>query len=61
MLGATIEEVIISLHTFLTSALDAGERLALRLCPKKPAISIFLGGWVGLRVGLDDVEKRKKS
>jgi hypothetical protein len=48
---------------FLTSALDGGELSASRLChftPGEGAPGICcIGGWVGPRVSLDTVEKRK--
>jgi hypothetical protein len=50
------------IHIFLTSAL-AGEWLASRLCLSTPGERApgthWIGGWVGPRTGLDDVEKRK--
>jgi hypothetical protein len=48
---------------FLTSALDGGEWLASCLCRFTPGEGAcgthWIGGWVGPRVGLDTVEKRK--
>jgi hypothetical protein len=51
------------IHVFLTSALVGGERSASRpglftLGEKAPGTH-WIGGWVGFRAGLDDVEKRK--
>jgi hypothetical protein len=49
--------------TFLTSALVGGEWSASRPCrfiPGERAPSThWIGGWVGPRAGLDDLEKRK--
>jgi hypothetical protein len=49
--------------SFLTSALDGGEWSASRPCrfaPGKGApVTHWIGNWVGSRVGLDAVEKRK--
>jgi hypothetical protein len=48
---------------FLTSTLDGGEWSAShpgRFTPRKRAPGThWIGGWVGPRAGLDDVEKRK--
>jgi hypothetical protein len=51
-------------HVFLTSALAGGERSASRPCRftpggKSPHGSHWIGGWVGPRASLDDVENRK--
>jgi hypothetical protein len=46
------------IQIFLTSALAAGEWSASRPCRFTPGTRC-IGGWVGPRVGLDDVEKRK--
>jgi hypothetical protein len=46
-------------HVFLTSAL-VGERSASLSCRFTPGTH-WIGGWVGPRAGLDDVEKRKIS
>jgi hypothetical protein len=50
------------IHIFLTSALVGVERSALRLglfIPKEGALdNHWIGGWVGLRTGLNDVERR---
>jgi hypothetical protein len=50
-------------HTFLTSALDGGEWSASRsgrFIPRDNVPSTyFIGGWVGPRTSLDDVEKEK--
>jgi hypothetical protein len=47
-------------HDLFTSALDGVEWSASRsdrFTPaEKPAYTLWLGGWVGLRSGLDDVE-----
>jgi hypothetical protein len=53
----------IQIHVFLTSALTGGEWSASRpgrftLGEGSPA-SHWIGGWVGPRAGLDDVEKWK--
>jgi hypothetical protein len=49
--------------TFLTSALDGGEWSVSRPCRFTPGErahdSHWIGGWVGPRVGLNDVEKGK--
>jgi hypothetical protein len=51
------------IHVFLTSALVGGEWSTSRpsnFAPGKRAPgSNWTGAWVGLRTGLDDVEKRK--
>jgi hypothetical protein len=51
------------IHIFLTSALGGGEWSASRpgcFTPGERAPSTYwIGGWVGPRAGLDDVEKRK--
>jgi hypothetical protein len=51
------------IHTFLTSALDGGEWTAShpgRFTPGERAPGThWIGGWVGPRADLDDVEKRK--
>jgi hypothetical protein len=50
-------------HILLTSALAGGEWWASRTCrftPGERAPGIhWIGGWVGSRAGLNDVEKRK--
>jgi hypothetical protein len=50
-------------RVFLTSALVGGELLVLRpgrFSPRERAPSTnFVGGWVGLRTNLDDMEKGK--
>jgi hypothetical protein len=43
---------------FLTWALGGGAWSASRPCRFAPGTH-WIGGWVGPRVGLDDVEKRK--
>jgi hypothetical protein len=45
------------IHVFLTSALAGGEWSASRPCRFIPGTH-WIGGWVGPRGGLDDVEKR---
>jgi hypothetical protein len=51
------------IHIFLTSALVGGEWSASRPCRFTPGERApgthWIGGWVGLRSGLDAVEKRK--
>jgi hypothetical protein len=51
------------MHVFLTSALDGGQWPASRPCRFTPGErapgSHWIGGWVGLIVGLDDMEKKK--
>jgi hypothetical protein len=53
----------IALHAFLASALDGGEWSASRpghFTPRERAPGTHrIGGWVGLRAGLDAVVKRK--
>jgi hypothetical protein len=55
--------VDVYIHIFLTSALFGGECLAsppATLPPEKESpCTHWIGGWVGPRTGLDDVEKRK--
>jgi hypothetical protein len=50
-------------HAFLTSALVGGEWSATRPGHFTPGERVpgthWIGGWVGLRAGLDDVETRK--
>jgi hypothetical protein len=50
-------------HVFLTSVLVGGEWSAARPCSFIPGEGApnthWIGGWVGPRAGLDDVEKRK--
>jgi hypothetical protein len=48
--------VDIQIHVFLTSTLDGGEWSASRLSRFTPG-SLWIGGWVGLITGVDDVEK----
>jgi len=51
-------------HSFLTSVLDGGELSASRLCcssPGKNPDTHRIVGWVGLKIGLDVLEKRKTS
>jgi hypothetical protein len=56
-------EVDIQIHVFLTSALVGGEWSASRpdrFTPEERAPGThWIGGWVGPRTGLDDVEMRK--
>jgi hypothetical protein len=55
--------VYVKVHIFLTSALVGGEWVASRpgrFTPRERAPGThWIGGWVGPRAGLDDVEKRK--
>jgi hypothetical protein len=55
--------VEVKIHVFLTSALAAGEWSASRSCRYTPGEiapgTHWIGGWVGPRAGLDDVETRK--
>jgi hypothetical protein len=55
--------VDVYIHIFLTSALVGGEWSASRPCrvnPRERALGThWIGGWVGPRTGLDNVEKRK--
>jgi hypothetical protein len=55
--------VDIWIHIFFTSALVGGEWPDSRPCCFTPVERTFathwIGDWVGLRAGLDDVEKRK--
>jgi hypothetical protein len=61
MLKRHIGEWMYRSNFFLTSALDGGEwsdSLPSRFTPGERAPSThWIGGWVGLRVGLEDVEK----
>jgi hypothetical protein len=50
--------VDVYLHIFLTSAVVGGEWSASRPCHFTPGTH-WIGGWVGPRAGLDDVERRK--
>jgi hypothetical protein len=56
-------EVNVQIHILLTSAPVEGEWPASRPCRFTPGERApgthWIGGWVDLRVGLDDVEKRK--
>jgi hypothetical protein len=56
-------EVRIQIYVFLTSSLIGDECLALRtgrFVPEKRApVTHCIGGWVGPRNGLDDMEKGK--
>jgi hypothetical protein len=63
--GNRIWEVEVSLHTFLTLALDRGEGFnitPLTAIPqgKNPDIYVIVG-WMGSRTGLDALEKRNIS
>jgi hypothetical protein len=55
--------VDVYIHIFLTSAVAGGEWSASRSCGftagERTPGTHWLGGWVGPRAGLDDVEKRK--
>jgi hypothetical protein len=55
--------VEVQIHIFLTSALIGDEWSASRRCRfnsgVKSARYTWIGGWVGTRAGLDDVEERK--
>jgi hypothetical protein len=52
--------VDVYIHIFLTSALVGGEWSTSRPCYFTPGeIARWIGGWVDLRAGLDDLEKRK--
>jgi hypothetical protein len=55
--------VHVSIHTFLTSALVGGERSASRPSHFTPGErgpgTHWIGGWVGARACLEDIEKRK--
>jgi hypothetical protein len=57
------EEVDVYIHIFLTSALVGGEWSASHpghFTPGERApVTLCIGGWVGPRAGLDDMEKRK--
>jgi hypothetical protein len=59
----TYRGVDIYIHVFLTSALVGGEwsTSPLRLLyPRRKGLRYhWIGGWVGPKAGLDDVEKRK--
>jgi hypothetical protein len=54
----TYRGVDVQIHVFLTSALAGGKWSASRPSLFNPGIH-WIGGWVGPRAGLDDVEKRK--
>jgi hypothetical protein len=58
------EGVDVQIHIFLTSALVGGEWSTSRLGrftpgERAPAGTHWIGGWVDLRDGLDDLQKRK--
>jgi hypothetical protein len=57
------ERVDVLIHILLTSTLAGGEWSASRPCrftPEERASGThWIGGWVSLRAGVDDVEKRK--
>jgi hypothetical protein len=59
----TFGEMEAQLHAFLTSALDGGEWSASRpgrlIAGERAPGTHGIGGWVGLRAGLDEVAKRK--
>jgi hypothetical protein len=50
--------VDVQIHIFLTSALVTGEWSTSRPGERAPGTH-WIGGWVDLRAGLDDLEKRK--
>jgi hypothetical protein len=50
--------VDVCIHVFLTSALAGSEWSASRSGRFTPGTH-WIGGWVGLRIGLEDVERRK--
>jgi hypothetical protein len=52
--------VDVQIHVFLTSALIGGEWSTSRPGPFTPGTH-WVRGWVDLRTGLDDVEKKKIS
>jgi hypothetical protein len=56
-------KLCVAVNIFLTSALVGGEWPASRACRFTPGEIVpgshWLGDWVDLRTGLDDVEKRK--
>jgi hypothetical protein len=55
--------VNVEIHIFLTSVLAGGEMVSFTPRPlypwERPPSTHLIGGWVDLRAGLDDVEKRK--
>jgi hypothetical protein len=57
------EGVDVGIHIFLTSALVGGEWSASRPCRfttgERALGTLWIGGWVDPRAGLDDVKKRK--
>jgi hypothetical protein len=58
------EGVDVYIHIFFTSALVGGEWSASSPCrftsgKMTPTRTHWIGGWVGPRAGLDDLEKRK--
>jgi hypothetical protein len=50
--------VNVYIHIFLTSTLAGGEWSASRPRERDP-VTYWIGGWVGPRAGLDEMEKRK--
>jgi hypothetical protein len=48
----------VQIHLFLTSALVGGERSASPPGHFTPGTH-WIGGWMGLRIGMDSVESRK--
>jgi hypothetical protein len=50
--------VDVEIHVFLTSLLAGGQWSASRPCRFTPG-AYWIGGWVGSRTDVDDVEKRK--
>jgi hypothetical protein len=61
----TYGEVAVTLHVFLTAAIDVDKWSASRPGRFTPGergpYTHWIGGWVGARAGLDVVAKRKKS
>jgi hypothetical protein len=54
----TCGRVGIQIHVCVTSAVVGGASLPDRFDPQgKPSGIHWIGGWVGLRTGLDDVEE----
>jgi hypothetical protein len=53
----------VQIHIFLTSAVVGGELSVSRSClfitGEKASGTQWIGGWVGPRTGLDDMDKRK--
>jgi hypothetical protein len=59
----TYEEEDVSIHDFLTSPLVRGEWSGSHFGRSTPRVVVprihWVGGWMGPRYGLDDVEKRE--